>query len=234
MIKFLVPAFYAVVAAAMLWLVALWLGTRLKMRRRHRAVKVLLGIATAILLFLPVDGVPIWNRAFSFYPNPSLPMLGIVCAALWQRMFGVPVFKPADWRATWVFGAVVGSALYLHPLLFGAIDLYYWGWERVNAAACLAGLAIVFLACGNRLGVLLLAALVAHAVDALESQNCWDYIMDPFFWLICTVMLGVRAVEWLAQRMRLRGERDILPGRAVALGVGAEPVEKPLASSRAA
>jgi hypothetical protein len=90
--------------------------------------------------------------------------------------------------------AFAGSALYLHPMFLGAVDLYYWGWERTWAVWGLAAMAGVLLLWGNRLGVLFLAALIAYAVNALESQNCWDYIMDPFYWLISVGVVGTRAL----------------------------------------
>jgi len=213
----LVPVFYALISVATLWLALLWC-TRSKPGRRPRFMRVMFGATTVLLLFVPFGGLPLWSRAFSFYPNPSLPMLGIVCAALWQRLLGISVFKPADWRATWVFGAVAGSVLYLHPMVFGAVDLYYWGWERESATWTLAALAVVVLACGNRLGVLLLAALLAHAVNALESQNCWDYVMDPIYWLIGLGVMAKRAFArvfgpWIAEtplgRQGTRGWRSL-------------------------
>jgi hypothetical protein len=201
----LVSAFYAAVSVTTLWLGMLWcVGA--KPGRRPRVDRVLLGTAALLLLFVPLNGLPLWSRAFSFVPNPSLPMLGIVCAALARRLLGIAVFKPADWRAIWLFGAVAGSVLYLHPLAIGAVDLYYWGWERESAACVLAGFAVALLACGQRLGVLLLAALVAYAVNALESQNCWDYVMDPFFWWIGLAVVGKRIwAAALRSRMLRRG-----------------------------
>lgn len=221
------PFLYACIAAATLWLALLWVCARLKMKRRNRVLKTTFGVATILLLFVPLDGVPLWNRAFSFYTNPSLPMLGLVCAALWQRLFGIVVFKPADWRATWIFGAVAGSALYLHPMILGALDLYYWGWERTYAIWTLAGLAVIFLAAGNRLGVLLLAALIGYAVNALESQNCWDYVMDPFFWFVSLGAIVVRAAARIAQGMRRRASSDIVPARIVVLPGMETPAEEP-------
>jgi hypothetical protein len=165
-------------------------------------VKVGLGIATVLILFIPVEGLRLWNWAFSFCPNPSLPMLGLVVAGLWQRLFGIAVFKPADWNAAWIFGAGVGTILYLHPMCFGALDLYYWGWDRQGAWA-IGGLAIVFLASGNRVGVLLLAALIAFALNALESGNCWDYIIDPFFWMISVTVLTIRAIVRCVSAVRV-------------------------------
>ncbi|MES2692579.1 MAG: hypothetical protein V4773_03830 [Verrucomicrobiota bacterium] len=203
-------ALYALVSIASLWLALLWLWSRRgKSSRVGKRAKILAGVATVSLLFVPIDGMPLWNRAFSFYTNPSLPMLGIVCAALWQRLFGLVVFQRRDWWAIWIFGAVAGSVLYLHPMVFGALDLYYWGWDRAVAAWMVGGLAVVLFASGSRLGVLLLAALIGFAVSALESRNCWDYVMDPIYWLASLGVLTVRMVasilrriDWFTQRRR--------------------------------
>ena len=181
--------FFSFVCGVTVWLALLWLGARGKRQGQRRRVRVAFGVATLLLLFVPIGGLPIWSWAFTFCPNPSLPMLGMICCALWQHLGGVPVFKPADWRATWIFGVVAGTALYLHPILFPALDLYYWGWDRTTAVWCLATLAVALLAWGNRLGVLFLAALIAFQMDTLESKNCWDYVIDPFYWMI-SVGLG--------------------------------------------
>ena len=126
---------YGVVSLASVWLALLFIWPRHRKDSRPRYLaKILTGTGMALLLFAPIGGVPLWSRAFSFYPNPSLTILGIICAALWTRISGRAVFKPADWRAIWIFGAVAGSALYLHAALLTTIDLYYWGWDRVVSA----------------------------------------------------------------------------------------------------
>ncbi len=211
MIHAMVQPFYTLMLLATLWFGVLWLSARLRGRGCSRRVNLVLGIVAVLLLFVPVSGMRLWSLAFSFCPNPSLPLLGMVCAGLWQQLFGVVVFRSADWRATWLFGAIAGSALYLHPMVFGSLDLYYWGWDRSGAVWCLAALAVVFLARGNRHGVLLLAALMAFALDALESANCWDYVIDPFYWLIGGLVTLVRGAAWLrghwrAWRLRRRSE----------------------------
>ena len=186
--------FFGFVYGVTLWLTLLWGGARLYPRRQGGWVNAVFGLATLLMLFVPIGELPIWSWAFTFWPNPSLPMLGMVCAALWQHLCGVPVFKPADWRATWIFGAVAGTILYLHPIVLPALDLYYWGWDRTAAVWTLAGVAVLFLAWGNRLGVFFLAALVAFQLDALESRNCWDYVIDPFYWLISLGLGGTQLV----------------------------------------
>ena len=224
------PVFYGFICAALLWLATLWLVMRFRTRECSRGLKAAFGVATVLMLFVPIAGLPLWNWAFSFCPNPSLPMLGVVCAALWLHLCRVTVFKPADWRAIWLFGAIAGTALYLHPLLIPAVDLYYWGWHHQIAAWALAAAALVSLAVGNRLGVLFLAALVAYDLGALESNNGWDYVVDPFYWMVSLVMIGARVTRatkgWFRRRTHggTQGGRDAnipecmqTPGQTAAL-----------------
>jgi hypothetical protein len=197
----MISTYYSLVLMAVIWLVLLWAGTRWQGAAGRRSVKLGFGFAAVLLLFLPVGGLQLWSWTFGFCPNPSFPLLGIVCAGLWQRLFGLEVFKPADWNATWVFGAVTGSALYLHPMLVGSLDLYYWGWEHAVSAWGLAALAIAFLARGNRLGVLLLGALIGYSLRALESENAWDYLVDPVYWIVSlAVVVGQTVARALAFR----------------------------------
>jgi hypothetical protein len=147
-----------------------------------------------------VGNLPFWNWAFSFCPTPGVPLLALIGAALWQQVFGVALLEPADWRAAWIFGAVSGTWLYFHATVFRALDLYYWGWHGTVVPVVLAGLAIGFLAWGNRLGVLLLAALIAFELGALPSRNCWDYVVDPCYWIIGLGWVVVHTVRWRRDR----------------------------------
>ncbi|MDP3070192.1 MAG: hypothetical protein Q8N18_07885 [Opitutaceae bacterium] len=188
-------ALYTLVLVALLWLVLMWLGARLRPQGCPRVLNLAFGVVAALLLFVPVDGLRMANWVFGFCPNPSLPLIGVVCAGIWQRLGGLTVLRLADWTAAWIFGAVAGSALYLHPMVLGSLDLYFWGWDRAGAAWGLAALAIMFLAAGNRFGVLLLAALIGFACHALESSNAWDYAIDPIFWFVSMGALAWRAVH---------------------------------------
>lgn len=206
------PVFYGVVCGAVLWLALLWAGARCRIGSRSRAVKVAYGFVTVLLLFAPLSGMPLWNWAFSFCPNPSLPMLGIVCAVLWQHLCGVAVFKRGDWRGLWRFGALAGTVLYLHPIFLGGVDLYYWGWHHEIAVWSMAAMAVGALLAGNRTGVLFLGALIAYELQALESLNGWDYVIDPFYWLLSVGLLTADAARrGLAARARRRASRAPFP-----------------------
>ena len=190
----MISAYYSMVLAAAIWLGLLWVGSRRSGGACRRSVKFIFGLTAVLLLFLPVGGLRLWSWTFGFCPNPSFPLIGVVCAGLWQRLFGLEVFKPADWNATWLFGAAAGSVLYLHPMLVGSLDLYYWGWEPAVSAGGLAALAITFLAWGNRFGVLLLGALLGYSRRALASGNAWAYSLDPLYWIVSVAVVGGQTV----------------------------------------
>lgn len=193
--------FHGLVCLAAVWLALLWLAQRLGCNRRRGAVRLVAGAGAAFLLITPVAGAPLWNWAFSFCPNPSLPLLAIIGIALCTRLWPIRVWSAADWRAMWVFGAAAGCVLYLHPFFYETPDLYYWGWNEPVAAWVIAGLAVLLLGWGNRLGLIFIAALVAFEFELLESHNGWDYVVDPFYWIAsCAVLLKLSGQAWLERR----------------------------------
>lgn len=193
---------HGLVCLAAVWLVLLWAAQRFKFAARGLVVPLVAGVGAGLLLMIPVDGAPLWNWVFSFCPNPSLPLLGIIGIALCGRLWpALRVCSAADWRALWIFGAVAGSVLYLHPFFYETPDLYYWGWHEPVAAWVIAGLAVLFLCWGNRLGVIFIGALVAYSLELLESHNGWDYVVDPIYWIAsCAVVMRQSVQAWLERR----------------------------------
>lgn len=208
------PFFCVLVSGGAVCLGLLWAGARMRIGRRPWTVKLGCAVAALLALGAPVGGMPLWKWVFSFCPNPSVPMVGLVGAALWRQLRGARVLQPAEWRVLWGFGAVAGTGLYLHPMLPVSADLYYWGWQHTVSVWTMAGLAIVAFARGNRTGIIFLATLVAYELQALESANGWDYLIDPFYWVLS---LGAATVH-LAQVGRAWFRRVCDWGAAVPAG----------------
>lgn len=204
----LLPTIDALVAFTTMWLILLGLGVRMLRSPATRRTNLTLALVALAVLLVPIAGLPVWSWLFSYYPNPCLPMLGLLIARRCPRFMGVTFFQQADWTATWTFGAIVGSVIYLQPMVWGGFDFYYWGWDSDHAAWLLAAGAVAFLAFGNRFGVLLLLALVAFAISGLESSNCWDYVIDPVFWLAS--MIVVIRQGWARLRLRWKGLMPVI------------------------
>jgi len=200
------PPSDALAVFAAVWLMLLGFGGRFMPLPASVALRLAIAAAAMGVMLVPIKELQLWNWVFSYYPNPSLPILGLLIAQRSPRFLGVTIFQSADWWATWIFGAVVGSLVYLQPLIFGrGFDFHYWGWHSNYAAAALTLTAIMFLARGNRFGVLLVAALVAFALGALESTNCWDYVVDPIYWLASVVVIVRRGAiaGWARRQAKL-------------------------------
>ncbi len=214
--------YYALVCTLAVWLGLLGLRTKVRrVLRRDRghppagsaaptveamAAKLGLGAIAALIALVPAGGLPLWKWAFSFCPNPSLPLLAAICAALAPRLFRVTLFGPADWRAAWRCGAIVGTVLYLQPFCLPGFDLYYWGSHPHVVAWTLALAALGFLGAGLRFGVVFLLALAAYAGRLLESHNGWEYTMDPFYWMISVGLVALHGARAVVGRLAGRPE----------------------------
>lgn len=87
--------------------------------------------------------------------------------------------------------------LVFYPLSLGfsPIDPYGWGFEPFYLAITLLIVAVALWVGEQRILAWLLLALVAcHQMDLLESDNLWDYLLDPF--------LAFYSLGWVMQRMK--------------------------------
>lgn len=210
--------------AGALWVLLLWIAGKGLGRPAPRRWQAGLGALAIALLFVPVGPVSLGRWVESFYPNPSLPGIAFVLALLWRSLLQRDLRRPADLRALLAFTAVAGSLLYLNPLWGRAVDFYYFGWRSGPAIWTITAVALFLLAVGNRAGLVLTAALGAFALSALESDNAWDYVVDPAIWLVSLGTLGFRALA------AVRGRWAEPSARAAALVPGAERDTTPVGS----
>jgi hypothetical protein len=211
------PILGGLVSGGAVCLGLLWLGERLRAGPLPRSIKWACVIITIGVMWIPLRGVPLWNWVFTFCPNPSLPLVGVVAVALARHLGEMRLLQPREWRTLWVFGAVAGTLLYLHPLLPSGSDPYYWGWHHAVSVWALAGLALAAFATGNRTGFLFLAALIAYELQVLESPNGWDYLVDPFYWML-SLGLGVRHCLRVAGTWRALPRESRPPFAALVFG----------------
>lgn len=188
-----------------LWVILLWTAAKLLGRPAGRRLQFALGAFAGALLLLPVESVSLGRWVESFYPNPSLLSVAFVFALLWRHLSQRDLLRPADLRALLNVAAIAGSLLYLNPLWGRAVDFYYFGWRSGPAIWTITAMALFLLAVGNRAGIVLTAALGAFALSALESNNAWDYVVDPAIWMIS---LGALTLRMLASMRRRWTERS--------------------------
>ena len=121
--------------------------------------------------------------------NISVPLLAVLAVSILQRAGGVEVFRAREWKAAWIFGAAASLVLYPSALGLGLrnFDAYSLGWPWLawlpslllfGGVALTAGLLVWR---GNRFGWVLATAAAAYLGRWQESNNFWDYLLDPLF-----------------------------------------------------
>ena len=163
------------------------------------------GLAAAVVVVLPIQGIPLgrWMAGLNF--QPSIPLLGLIVHRVWKSSFQTELFRPEDRKASWLCGGVMGTALYPLALGAGHLDPYALGWNFTVLFPIIALLTVMLIWNRNRFGLLLLFSIIACDLHLLESPNFWDYLIDPLFWLLSLTFLATSALK------QMRGRKTCSP-----------------------
>ena len=178
------------------FLLLLWLSQRIS--GCHGAAGLALAAVVAFAaVWFPWFGhpLPFWSASLS--ANFSVIMAGLLVVSVFDRAFETGIFRPRDWRAAWIFGAVASVLLYPSALGLGLqnFDAYALGWPWLFwlQSLILFGPAAVTAAwliwCGNRFGLVLVLAFLGYAAGFQESDNLWDYLLDPVYGAVSLLMI---------------------------------------------
>lgn len=156
-----------------------------------------LPVAAGLLALVPVDGLPIGRWLHGFNAAFSIPFVALLLDHAAAPLAGKPFFDPAAKRAAVWFGIVAGLLLYPAALGWGPFDPYALGWRSpgVATAAAVVGAGLALM--GNAFGIVLLAAGGLWRIGWLESDNAWDYLVDPIY---CLASAANLIGGWLARR----------------------------------
>jgi len=143
-----------------------------------------------LVLFLPVQGIPLGRWLAGLNVHVSISLLVLLAEHIWHRAGGQEFLRPSERNLAWGFGAIAGTLLYPFALGVGKFDPYSWGWKLGVLFPVTALCAMVLIWKRNRLGWLLLFSMLAYDARCLESINFWDYLVDPVYWFVSVVMFA--------------------------------------------
>lgn len=150
--------------------------------------------AAGCLAVIPIAGIPVGRWLHGLGQTFSIPFL-ILLLDFVVRPFLAPPTRARAWldqparRAAVWWGAAAALALYPAAMGAGSIDPYTLGWSDpgVAAGAAVGGAALAL--AGNRFGAVLLAAGAGWHLGLLESDNAWDYLIDPVYGVAALINL---------------------------------------------
>ena len=160
------------------------------------------------LLWVPVGAasLPIVAYVRGITSDLSVTLVAICVLGLWQRLTGRTVEAGREHAAVTVFVAVAALILYPTALGWGDWDAYRLGWGSSSLWGVLALVCLfAWMKDLRRLPVLVALALLAWTFGWMESNNLWDYLLDPWLAVAClvsSVRIGFGRLARLVRRER--------------------------------
>ena len=172
-----------------------WLMRLLWKRPSGWMPTLMLGVISALIVIIPIDGLPLGRWVISINANFSMPLTAILLSKVLESGLGERLFDRKTLFVTWVFALTAGMALYPMALGLGGLDPYGLGWGFSWLFVVLLVTTLVMLFLRNRLGIILMSCVLCYDLHLLESQNLWDYLVDPFLVFISGGALGSQLIR---------------------------------------
>jgi len=156
-------------------------GLTARLLARGAAARVAVAVACAVIVFVPIAGVPVGGYIRGVFGALSLPTLALLVSIALGPVGGVVLLGRRE--ATAVLGTGAVLAVLLYPSAFGFLpaDFYGLGYAPGGLAVLLLLITVGLYAAGRRRAALVYAAAaIAFHLRAFPSPNLWDYITDPY------------------------------------------------------
>lgn len=146
--------------------------------------QVLAIVVGALLPLVIIGDLPIYQYLRAVTGDLSISTKLLLLLVLYQRGVQRIVTSESEWSIG--LSAVAVTGLFFYPLSLGLsmFDPYAYGYSASGLVAVSLLLAAV---CAWRrwwwLALALSLSVIAYLAGILESDNLWDYLMDPLLWL---------------------------------------------------
>ena len=156
--------------------------------------KLIVAVLLVLCLFVPLNGLSISQWLRSALGDLSVLTLAIFANIALQRLFNVHLVSAEARQNLLRVIALVGVLFYPLALGLGPVDPYAFGYAPVWMTVLLVLASGMGWISGRRdLAVILLLPVVAFNLQLLESNNLWDYLLDP-------ILLAYALVQILKSR----------------------------------
>lgn len=163
--------------------------------RKQRLALLLVVLVLGFTVPLAGSTAAQWLR--SVLGDLSVLTLLVFADILGRRLWNKALLAPATRAALLLSVAVVGVVFYPMALGVGPVDPYRLGFAPMAMVAvlCLASL-LAWLRGARALGVIILLPLLAYNLHLLESDNLWNYLLDPVLVIYALAQGAAVGLEW--------------------------------------
>jgi len=165
-----------------------------------------------VLMLIPFSGFPLAAYVRGAIGDLSITTLVLVWCALLRPWIDCGSDDIRSRHVLLVMAALAALALYPLALGVGAFDPYRLGYgdPLFVAALLLTALAAWFWK-SSLIALCIAFATFAWSAGWYESDNLWDYLLDPFVSIYALTAIMIRAVKVLLQRCRSSEPQTTLP-----------------------
>jgi len=163
----------------------------------------ILMVAVFVLSLIPFGTMPIAAYVRGVTGDLSITTLVLLWCALLRPWCGWATVEAKHRHALLILIALAALALYPMALGVGAYDPYRLGYGDPLFVSALLLLALAAWFWKSTLIALYIAfATLAWAVGWYESNNLWDYLIDPFVSIYALCAIIIQAAKRLINRQR--------------------------------
>lgn len=148
------------------------------------------GVSALLLLglFFPISGLTFSQLLRSAVGDLSVLTLVIFTNILAQSLFNHNFLKSTSHNSLLLWVTLSGVAFYPLALGVSQFDPYRLGYAPVLMSVILCMISIYsWLGAKRDLAVIILIPLIAFNLHLLESDNLWDYLMDPILFIYAVI-----------------------------------------------
>ena len=156
---------------------------------RGWALRLALLIALAVLLVIPFSGTRPVEALRALTGDLSITTLMLLIAASRCRICNLP--SPPRSQTRNLLLLVVVAAVFLYPagLGIGQWDPYRLGYGSTLPLLVALVVPVALLLRQYLIATIVAAALLAYGLRLLESENLWDYLLDPWLTVYAVIKL---------------------------------------------
>ena len=159
-------------------------------RRQSFKIRAVLLLAGIVLALWPVGGLPLAGYLRGFTGDLSVTTLILTLSACISIFVDKEIFRQSSLTA--LLFLVVAGAQFLYPFALGLtnFDPYSLGYGSTAFAVVLSLLCLVAWYLDLYLVLLCVTlAIIAFLLGLFESNNLWDYLIDPWISLYASIRI---------------------------------------------
>ncbi len=149
-------------------------------KNSHTLMVFVVALLLLLCMTIPLYELTVGQWLRSVVGDLSVLTLVVFANILAKRLWSYTVLEAASRKNLLLLVAVVGVVFYLMALGVGPVDPYRLGFTPLIMASLLGLTSLIaWLTQARRLAIILLLPLLAYNLHLLESDNLWDYLLDP-------------------------------------------------------